>query len=151
MLITQVAYALECPSDFSPTDVAKELLRAEFSGIRHESMRDHKCLKQSNFPYNIIESDVSNDEVPKILGHAKDMKELLVIELKVINTATHTYKIAYQIKYNTKKNKGYYNVSKDSMTFFIYKDKKNQSIYGCGGVIENPKNYILFQQCIAKN
>lgn len=147
MTITQAAIALECPSHFKPADVAKELLRADFSGVRLESMRDHKCLNQSEFPYNYIESDVSNDEVPKILGYAKDMKGLLILQLKIINPATHTYKIEYQMKYNTKKNKDFYNVRKDSMTFFLYTDKKNQSIYGCGGIIENPKNNILFQNC----
>lgn len=151
MLITQTAHALECPAHFKPSDVAKELLRADFSGIRLESMRDHLCLKQSNFPYNIIESDVSNDEIPKILGYAKDMKGLLILGLKVINPATHTYQIDYQMKYNTKKNKDFYNVRKDTMMFFLYKDKRNQSIYGCGGVIQNPKNNILFQSCIPQN
>jgi hypothetical protein len=147
MIVLNSAMALECPESYKATDVAIELLRSDFSGLRLESHQNHKCLNQTNFPFTIIESDFSNDEVQNIFGFLRNMDDLSILSLKKINAAAHTYKVKFQVKHNTSKNRTFYNVKKDSFKFFLYTDKKNQSIYGCGGIIEAPKNIFLLQSC----
>ncbi|MBT7608288.1 MAG: hypothetical protein HN576_00935 [Bacteriovoracaceae bacterium] len=147
ILLTSNTYALECPSTLTTRDIAKELLRSEFSGLRLESHRKHKCLSQKNFPYNIIESDVSNDENVEIFGLMNSMKDLVILDLVTIDSTTFTYKVKYQVRHNTAKKKKFLNWKKDTMTFFLYKDKKNQSIYGCGGIIESPKEIFMLKAC----
>lgn len=140
------AFGLECPSNFKPEDVAKELLRAEFSGIRVAGMQNHKCLDQKRFPYLVIESDFSNEEPSKIFGYVSDMKDVKILKVESVDPTVYSYKVSFEVKVSSKKGDTSFQ-QKDGMSFFLYKDSNNQRIYGCGGVLSPPEKIYLFKDC----
>jgi hypothetical protein len=145
VLLSQNILALNCPSSFSPTEVAIEIFKLELSGARVDGMADHKCMKQENHPHIKAVSDPSNEEAsnPSFYLGRKDKYKLG--RLVLVDKDTFTYKAIFEFQAKNKSNKS--EKVRMAFQFFLYKDKPNQSKYGCGAVTEAPSIIILFDDC----
>lgn len=140
------SYALECPSGLKVKDIALDMMRAELSGLQAPGMKNHSCLKQEKFPFLLVEHDASNEVVKDIEGFVEDLKNVKVSRVQTVDPKVHSYKAEYEIQYVDIKD-GKKKTHKDSISFFLYKDNPNQSIYGCGGVLQRPDKLLLFKKC----
>ncbi len=140
------AFALECPSKYKVEDVAMDMIRAELSGIQLEEMENHECLSQKKFPHLLIVQDNSNELTRVVAGHVESMKDVKITKVETVDPTVHSYKVQFEVKY--KKTKGGKSATiSDSISFFLYKDAPNQSIYGCGGVLQHPEKILLLKNC----
>ncbi|OUR98729.1 hypothetical protein A9Q84_04770 [Halobacteriovorax marinus] len=144
-IFIQNTWAINCPSSFSPKEVAIEIFKLELSGARVDGMSDHKCMKQDMHPHIKVVSDPSNEEasVPKYFMGRKDPFKLG--RLVIIDAETFTYKAIFEFQAKNKANKS--EKVRMAFQFFLYKDKPNQSKYGCGAVIEAPEFIVLYDDC----
>lgn len=138
-------WALDCPSSFSPTDIAIELFKLELSGARIDGMEKHICMKQENHPHIKAVFDPSNEEssIPKYFLKRSDPYKLG--RLVLIDKETYSYKAIFEFQARNKM--GRKNKIRMAFQFFLYKDKANQSKYGCGAVIEAPNTLVLYEDC----
>ncbi|MCO4793749.1 MAG: hypothetical protein KC493_08560 [Bacteriovoracaceae bacterium] len=149
LLFVSSGFALECPSNFKTEDVAMEMIKAEFSGIQIEGMRNHSCMNQDNFPHLLVESDVSNDEVKRIFAYVKDMKDVRILKIETIDPTVYSYKASFEVTGRTKSGKEKFKRT-ENISFFLYKGRSNQRVYGCGGILQHPENIYLFSKCKIK-
>ena len=146
LLSMNLAVALDCPSKMKPKEVALDMIRAELSGIQTAGMDAHVCLDQKKFPHLLIAHDSSNEIVKPIEGYVDGLKDVKVIDIETVDPTVHSYKALFEVSYKDAKY-GKKKIIKDSISFFLYTDAPNQSLYGCGGVLQHPKKIILFKFC----
>lgn len=139
-------YALDCPSKMKPKEVALYMIRAELSGVQADGMSDHACLDQKKFPHLLVAHDSSSEMVKPIEGYVDDLKDVKVLNVQTVDPTVHSYNALFEVSYNDAKS-GKKKTIKDSISFFLYTDAPNQSLYGCGGVLQHPEKIVLFKSC----
>ena len=149
LLMSANAFGLSCPKSKTPNQVAYDMIVAELSGIVLEENVGSDCLKQEKFPHLLIQSDYSNDEVPKISAVVKHLKDLKILDVILTSKETHSYKAIYEVKIKDEKT-GIYTMTKDKIRFFLYTDEENHKTFGCGGVTEHANKLIILKSCLPK-
>ena len=146
LLFLPSAFSLECPSGKKVEEIALDMIKAELSGVQLEEMENSKCLEQKHFPHLLIVKDPSNEVSKPTLGYVSDIKDIKIKKVETIDPTVHSYKAYFEAKYSKIKD-GKPAVLTDSITFFLYKDSPNQSIYGCWGVTQHASKILLFKKC----
>ncbi|MBK25702.1 MAG: hypothetical protein CME70_17015 [Halobacteriovorax sp.] len=149
ILFSANAFALSCPSSKTPKDVAMDMIRAELGGIVLEENAESDCLDQKKFPHLLIQSDFSNDEATKVDAVVKHLEDVKIIKVELTSKETHSYKAIFEVKIKDEKT-GIYATTTDKIRFFLYTDKENHKVFGCGGVTEHPSKVMVLKSCLPK-
>ena len=143
------AIGLQCPQNYTAKDVARTLIEAELSGIRLLELKGSVCLSQSSFPYLLIDQDRTYNEGLSVSHVVESFDDVRIVDVLEIDSELDAYKVLFEVKSRDIRT-GEVSNRKDSIQYFLYQDKKNQSIYGCGGVTENPAKVQIMKKCLGQ-
>ncbi len=149
LLFSANVFALSCPSNKTPKQVAMDMIRAELAGIVLEENVESDCLDQKKFPHLLIQSDFSNDEATKVDAVVKHLSDVKITKVELTSKETYSYKAIFEVKIKDEKT-GIYTTTTDRIRFFIYPDSENHKTFGCGGVTEHPSKVMILKSCLPK-
>ncbi len=146
ILFSSAAFGLSCPKSFDVKKIAKEVLKAEFSGIRVDGMQGHKCIQQGKFPYVLATHDSSNEEASEPQYTISREEEVKITSVKLVDKSSYEYEVSFSVNgidIDSKKKV----LHSDKILLNLFKDNRNISISGCAAVLGAPEKIAIYRDC----